>query len=44
MEEQLKELVGLLRQSELRRKEIEKELKVKEQTVATALASSASVR
>ncbi|PWA70014.1 Kinesin, motor domain-containing protein [Artemisia annua] len=42
MEEQLKELVGLLRQSELRRKEIEKELKVKEQTVATALASSAS--
>lgn len=44
MEEQLKELVGLLRQSELRRKEIEKEFKVKEQTVATALASSVSVR
>nr|GEW04192.1 kinesin-like protein KIN-4A [Tanacetum cinerariifolium] len=42
MEEQLKELVGLLRQSELKRKEIEKELKVKEQIVATALASSAS--
>nr|XP_043615311.1 kinesin-like protein KIN-4A [Erigeron canadensis]XP_043615312.1 kinesin-like protein KIN-4A [Erigeron canadensis] len=43
MEEQLQELVGLLRQSELRRKEAEKELKVREQqTVAIALASSAS--
>ncbi|KAI3684685.1 hypothetical protein L6452_33910 [Arctium lappa] len=42
MEEQLKELVGLLRQSELRRKEVEKELKIREQTVAIALASSAS--
>nr|XP_043635441.1 kinesin-like protein KIN-4A [Erigeron canadensis] len=42
MEEQLKELVGLLRQSELRRKDIEKELKVKEQTVAIALASTPS--
>lgn len=39
MEEQLKELVGLLRQSEFRRKEAEKEL-----AVAIALASSASVR
>ncbi|XP_023728461.1 kinesin-like protein KIN-4A [Lactuca sativa] len=37
MEEQLKELVGLLRQSEFRRKEAEKEL-----AVAIALASSAS--
>lgn len=42
MEEQLKELLGLLRQSELRRKEVEKELKVREQTVAIALASSPS--
>ncbi|PWA47421.1 P-loop containing nucleoside triphosphate hydrolases superfamily protein [Artemisia annua] len=41
MEEQLEELVGLLRQSELRRKEAEKELKIREQqTVAIALASS----
>lgn len=45
MEEQMQELVGLLKQSELRRKEAEKELKVREQqTVAIALASSASVR
>lgn len=45
MDEQLQELVGLLRQSELRRKEAEKELKLREhQTVATALPSSASVR
>ncbi|KAJ9559868.1 hypothetical protein OSB04_005028, partial [Centaurea solstitialis] len=43
MGEQLKELVGLLRQSEMRRKEVEKELKVREQTVAIALASTASV-
>lgn len=44
MEEQLQELVGLLSQSELRRKEVEKELKVREQqTVAIALASSPSV-
>lgn len=43
MEEQLKELVGLLRQSELRRKEVEKELKLREQAVAIALATSASV-
>ncbi|KAL5559074.1 hypothetical protein UlMin_035285 [Ulmus minor] len=42
MKEQLKELVGLLRQSETRRKEVEKELKLREQAVAIALASSAS--
>ncbi|KAF3446621.1 hypothetical protein FNV43_RR11801 [Rhamnella rubrinervis] len=42
MEEQLKELVGLLRQSETRRKEVEKELKLREQAVAIALATSAS--
>ena len=44
MKEQLKELVGLLRQSELQRKEVEKELKLREQAVAIALANSASVR
>lgn len=44
MKEQLKELVGLLRQSESRRKEVEKELKLREQAVAIALASQASVR
>lgn len=44
MKEQLKELVGLLRQSEIRRKEVEKELKLREQAVAIALATSASVR
>lgn len=43
MEEQLKELVGLLRQSESRRKEAEKELKLREHAVAVALAKSASV-
>ncbi|XP_050128832.1 kinesin-like protein KIN-4A isoform X1 [Malus sylvestris] len=42
MKEHLKELVGLLRQSETRRKEVEKELKVREQAVAAALATSAS--
>ncbi|KAK3007347.1 hypothetical protein RJ639_016831, partial [Escallonia herrerae] len=42
MEEQLKELVGLLRQSEGRRKEVEKELKLREQALAIALATSAS--
>ncbi|CAL5383768.1 unnamed protein product [Camellia sinensis] len=42
MKEQLKELVGLLRQSESRRKEVEKELKLSEQAVAIALATSAS--
>ncbi|KAJ8541120.1 hypothetical protein K7X08_001936 [Anisodus acutangulus] len=39
MKEQMKELIGLLRQSEIRRKEVEKELK---QTVSVALASPAS--
>ncbi|XP_044475229.1 kinesin-like protein KIN-4A [Mangifera indica] len=42
MKEQLKELVGLLQQSEVKRKEVEKELKLREQAVAIALASSAS--
>ncbi|CAH8384939.1 unnamed protein product [Eruca vesicaria subsp. sativa] len=40
MKDQFKEIVGLLRQSELRRKEAEKELKVREQALATSLASS----
>ncbi|XP_075082311.1 kinesin-like protein KIN-4A isoform X4 [Nicotiana tabacum] len=40
MKEQMKELIGLLRQSEIRRKEVEKELK---QAVQDALASPASV-
>ncbi|XP_010688678.2 kinesin-like protein KIN-4A isoform X2 [Beta vulgaris subsp. vulgaris] len=42
MKEHLKELVGLLRQSETRRKEVEKDLKLREQAVAVALATSAS--
>ncbi|KAG6674611.1 hypothetical protein I3842_15G052200 [Carya illinoinensis] len=42
MKEQLKELVGILRQSEAQRKEVEKELKLREQAVAIALASSAT--
>ncbi|KAK2970653.1 hypothetical protein RJ640_012241 [Escallonia rubra] len=42
MEEQLKQLVGLCRQSEGRRKEVEKELKLREQALAIALATSAS--
>lgn len=40
MKEQLKELVGLLRRSEMRRKEVEYELK---QTVAMALGMPPSV-
>lgn len=44
MKEQLKELVGLLRQSEARRKEIEKQQKLREQSVAVALATSTKVR
>lgn len=40
MKEQLRELVGLLQQSDMRRKEIEKEMKLREQEVAVALASS----
>ncbi|OWM80703.1 kinesin-like protein KIN-4A [Punica granatum] len=42
MKEQLRELVGLLRQSETRRKEVEKEMKLREQAFAIALASSPS--
>ncbi|XP_057720743.1 kinesin-like protein KIN-4A isoform X1 [Arachis stenosperma] len=37
MKDQIKELVGLLRQSEIKRKEVEKELKVREHAVATTL-------
>lgn len=43
MEDQLKELVGLLRQSETRRKEVERDLKIREQDLAIALATSAAV-
>lgn len=39
MKEQMKELVGLLRQSEIRRKEVEKELLLREQSSATALST-----
>ncbi|RDX60694.1 Kinesin-like protein KIN-4A, partial [Mucuna pruriens] len=42
MKDQIKELVGLLRQSEIKRKEAEKELKVREQAVATTLATPTS--
>ncbi|KAG4944573.1 hypothetical protein JHK85_049219 [Glycine max] len=42
MKDQIKELVGLLRQSEMKRKEAEKELKVREQDVATTLATPTS--
>lgn len=44
MKDQFKEIVGLLRQSELRRKDAEKELKLREQAVATSLPSSPLVR
>ncbi|RID76440.1 hypothetical protein BRARA_B03409 [Brassica rapa] len=40
MKDQFKEIVGLMRQSEMRRKEAEKELKLREQALATSLASS----
>ncbi|KAK4434405.1 Kinesin-like protein KIN-4A [Sesamum alatum] len=40
--EQMKELVGLLRQSELRRKEIEKMLKLRDQTASITLATPPS--
>lgn len=43
MKEQLRELVGLLQESESRRKEVEKEMKLREQAVAIALASSPMV-
>ncbi|EYU25460.1 hypothetical protein MIMGU_mgv1a000623mg [Erythranthe guttata] len=42
MKEQMKELVGLLRQSEVRRKEIEKELRSREQALATAFSTPPS--
>ncbi|XP_057989678.1 kinesin-like protein KIN-4A isoform X2 [Hevea brasiliensis] len=42
MKEQFKELVGLLRQSEVQRKELEEELKLREQAVSIALATSAT--
>ncbi|XP_058080268.1 kinesin-like protein KIN-4A isoform X2 [Magnolia sinica] len=42
LKEQMNELVGLLRHSEARRKEIEKQQKLREQAVAIALATSAS--
>ncbi|GAB2293800.1 Kinesin-like protein KIN-4A [Dionaea muscipula] len=42
LKEQLGELVGLLRQSEARRKEVEKELQLREQQTAAALVSPAS--
>ncbi|KAL0692497.1 hypothetical protein Bca4012_059677 [Brassica carinata] len=40
MKDQFKEIVCLLRQSELRRKEAEKELQLREHSLATSLASS----
>ncbi|KAJ6939830.1 hypothetical protein NC651_006099 [Populus alba x Populus x berolinensis] len=42
MKEQFKELVGLLQQSEARRKEFEKELKLREHALAVALATAAT--
>ncbi|KAL1345041.1 hypothetical protein HN51_053078 [Arachis hypogaea] len=42
MKDQIKELVGLLRQSEMKRKETEKELKMREQAVTTTLATPTS--
>ncbi|BAT88520.1 hypothetical protein VIGAN_05203400 [Vigna angularis var. angularis] len=42
-EDQIKELVGLLRQSEMKRKEVEKELKVREQANGSTLATPPSV-
>ncbi|KOM45545.1 hypothetical protein LR48_Vigan06g085100 [Vigna angularis] len=44
MKDQIKELVGLLRQSEMKRKEVEKELKVREQANGSTLATPPSVR
>ncbi|KAJ4900849.1 Kinesin-like protein FRA1 [Raphanus sativus] len=40
MKDQFKEIVGLLRQSEMRRKEAEKEVKLREQAHATSIPSS----
>ncbi|RAL40555.1 hypothetical protein DM860_006625 [Cuscuta australis] len=42
MKEQMKELIGVLQESEIRRVEIEKQLKLRDQAVAVALATSAS--
>uniref|UniRef100_A0A2P2M7K1 Kinesin-like protein n=1 Tax=Rhizophora mucronata TaxID=61149 RepID=A0A2P2M7K1_RHIMU len=42
MKEQFKELVSLFRQSETQRKEVEKELKLREEDAAIALATSAT--
>ncbi|XP_047978740.1 kinesin-like protein KIN-4A isoform X1 [Salvia hispanica] len=44
MKEQIKELVVLLRQSELRRKEVEKELKNKDQAASVAMATTPSAK
>uniref|UniRef100_A0A7N0SXI7 Kinesin motor domain-containing protein n=1 Tax=Kalanchoe fedtschenkoi TaxID=63787 RepID=A0A7N0SXI7_KALFE len=44
MEEQIKEIVNLLRQSETRRVEVEKELKLREQDLAFALASPVPIQ
>lgn len=44
IKDQVKELVGLLWQSEMKRKEAEKELNLREEAIATSLASPASVR
>lgn len=44
MEDQLNDLVNLLRKSEAQRKELVKEQKLTEQTVAVALSTPASVR
>lgn len=43
LKEQLNELVGILRHSEARRKEVEKQLKLKEQALTSALAASSQV-
>ncbi|BAU02293.1 hypothetical protein VIGAN_11179200 [Vigna angularis var. angularis] len=43
MKDRIKELVGLLRQSEMKRKEVEKELKVREQANGSTLATPPSV-
>lgn len=44
MEDQLNELVNLLRKSEAQRKELVKEQKLTEQAVAVALSTPAAVR
>lgn len=43
LKEQLNELVVILRQSEARRKELEKQRKYKEQTVSMEMANTPSV-